>query len=537
MRCLRDRSERLDALLAELETVDDALVGTVVIAAHRLPSVEDCREPPIADREAARAAEAEDPRVVAARAALSIARARQDAGRFPAALAAVDEAAAALGEADFPRVHGEVQLVRGSVLESMGERPQAESVLRDAVIAATRGDDPATAAGAWTELMDVVGVGTARTDEALGFVLATEAAIAEAGDDPVLRRRRLVIEALLWDEKGQPARALELTDAAIALAIDTGADATVMAILHTNRGNMFVDLGRYDEAEAEHEKALAIDLATFGERHPNVASDLMNLARDVGRHDVRRAREQLELARSIREEFLGPESRATGEAALGLANLALDTGDLAEARARGEEALATLTKSLPADHMHFAAVHNHLGIVANRTGRQTDALRHYEELERIVRQAHGEEHPHVATALQNRANVLRETGDFAGALPLYERALAIKEKVRGPNHPRLAPLLAVLARTQLELGRLDEARTAVERSLAIRRAGDGDRDDIAWAEYIEARVTFETPRATTAARARALQQVRRSLATLRDTSPDTAEIADIETWLAAHRGG
>jgi tetratricopeptide (TPR) repeat protein len=312
----------------------------------------------------------------------------------------------------------------------------------------------------------------------------------------------------------------------------------VMAVLHTNRGNMFVDLGRHADAEAEHEKALAIDVATFGERHPNVASDLLNLARDVGRHDVDRARAPLEQARSIREEFLGPESRATGEAVLGLANLALDTGDLADARARGEEALAILAKSLPADHMHFAAVHNHLGIVANRTGRQADALRHYGELERIVRQAHGEEHPHVATALQNRANVLRETGDFAGALALYERALTIKDKVRGPNHPSLAPLLATMARTQVELGRLDEASAAIERSLAIRRATDGDRDDLAWAEYIAARVMFEMPRAPATARAQALQQARRSLATLREIAgSSTPEIVDIEAWLAAHSGG
>ncbi|HET6586037.1 MAG TPA: tetratricopeptide repeat protein, partial [Nannocystaceae bacterium] len=538
MQCLRERADHLEALLVELEAVDVALVGKAVGAALRLPAVADCRAPPTPDRTAA--LEAADARVVAARAALATARARRDAGRYEAGFRAVEEAEDALGDAPFPRVHAEVQLVRARLHDAIGEHAEAESVLREVVLTATAEGDPRTAALAWIDLVEIVGLAPARSEEALAFVLATDAAIAAAGGDPVLRRQRLTAEAIVRLDKGQSREALALQDEALALAMEHEAatDSPVLAVLHTNRGNALVDLGRFAEAEAAHEEALAIDIAAFGERHPSVASDLMNLARDVGRHDLERARELAGQALAIREEFLGPESRATGEVVLTLAINARERGDLPEARALAERALATFTATLPANHMHLAAVNNELGIIANESGRQDEAIAYYREVERIARAAHGDEHPHVSAALQNRANVLRERGDASGAFALYEEALAIKEKTRGLEHPSLAPLLVARADVLEKLGRADEATTSIERALAIHRATDGGAGDIAWAESVKARVAYATAPAGSAARTGALELARRSLAKLRELDPANSEyeIAEVEAWLRVHRG-
>ncbi len=50
-----------------------------------------------------------------------------------------------------------------------------------------------------------------------------------------------------------------------------------MALLWGNLGIAWASKGEYDKAIGYHEKALEVDIATFGESHPNVAGDWGNL--------------------------------------------------------------------------------------------------------------------------------------------------------------------------------------------------------------------------------------------------------------------
>jgi tetratricopeptide (TPR) repeat protein len=148
-------------------------------------------------------------------------------------------------------------------------------------------------------------------------------------------------------------------------------------------------------------------------------------------------------------------------------------GDLDNARALFERALAIHEAHLGADDPTTAKSLNYLAVVLRDQGR-LDRARILHERALAIREAHlGADHPDTATSLNNLAVVLRDQGDLERARTLYERALAIHEARMGVDHPATAQSLSNLAITLASQGDLDQARNLHERALAIREAWFG----------------------------------------------------------------
>ena len=188
-------------------------------------------------------------------------------------------------------------------------------------------------------------------------------------------------------------------------------------------------------ARAAFERALAIDEASFGPDHPNVATDVNNLGtvlRDLG--DLGRARAAFERALEIDER---PSARTTPRWRPASTTWAGCCGTWAIWPARGRPTSGrsrSTRRSFGPDHPKVAIRRQQPGLGAagpGRSGRR--AGRPSSGRWGSTRRTFGPDHPNVAIRVNNLGRVLQDLGDLAGARAAFERALRDR---RGEPRPR-----------------------------------------------------------------------------------------------------
>ena len=194
-------------------------------------------------------------------------------------------------------------------------------------------------------------------------------------------------------------------------------------------------------------RALAIREKALGPDHPDVAASLNNLATlyiDQGRYAE--AEPLLKRALAIREKALGPDHPDVAQSLHNLAVLYQVQGRYAEAEPLYKRALAIKEKALGHDHPDVAtslnnladAVHGPGPVRRGRAALQAGAGDQREGARaRPPRRGHEPQQPGRCCT--------RNQGRYAEAEPLYKRALAIREKALGPNHSFVASSLNRLA--------------------------------------------------------------------------------------------
>jgi hypothetical protein len=240
-------------------------------------------------------------------------------------------------------------------------------------------------------------------------------------------------------------------------------------------------IARYEDAEHLFRRALAIDEASYGNGHPNVARDLNNLA------ELLKATNRLAEAEPLMRRSLAIVDAKYGsvhpELAIRLNNLAgllQATNRLAEAEPLYRRALAIDEASYGNDHPNVAIRLNNLAQLLQATSRLVEAEPLMRRALAIVAASHGNDHPNLAIVLNNLAGVLQASNRLAEAEPLYRRALAIDEASYGNDHPAVAADLNNLAQLLQTTNRLEEAEPLMRRALAIDEASYGnDHPDVA----------------------------------------------------------
>ena len=181
-------------------------------------------------------------------------------------------------------------------------------------------------------------------------------------------------------------------------------------------------MGDYARAEPLYRQALEINKAVLGEKHPDYA--------------------------------------------LGLSNLALlyeSMGDYAQAEPLDRQALETRKKLLGEKHPDYASSLNNLAHLYYKMGDYAAAEPLYRQALETKKAVLGEKHPDYATSLSNLADLYRSNGDDARAEPLASRAVQIQQQlleqtadVQSPRQQltmlravrfRLDSLLSITART------------------------------------------------------------------------------------------
>lgn len=199
------------------------------------------------------------------------------------------------------------------------------------------------------------------------------------------------------------------------------------ATAYNNLGVTLSSLGRYNEAEENHQQALAIWQTVYGREHEDVALSYNNL---------------------------------------GYVHLCL--GRYAEALRCYGEALEIWRGTIGTEHADVAMVYNNMGLSYKRTGDLEQAMRCYQQALSICEKTCGEAHPATAQAYHNMGAVYAAQGNDSLALQFYRRALSIRAGVYGENHPLVATSYNSIGAALDNLGRLDEAMECYVKALISR---------------------------------------------------------------------
>jgi CHAT domain-containing protein/tetratricopeptide (TPR) repeat protein len=226
--------------------------------------------------------------------------------------------------------------------------------------------------------------------------------------------------------------------------------------------------GKYREAVAPAERALALREKALGPNHPDVAQNLNNLA---SLYQVQGAYAKAEplYARvlDIREKSLGPNHLDVAQSLNSLALLYKLRGAYAKTEPLYARALDIREKALGPHHPDVAQSLNNLASLYQVQGAYGKAELLYARALDIREKALGPHHPDVAQSLNNLALLYKEQGAYGTAELLYARALDIREKALGPHHPDVAQSLNNLALLYQAKGAYAEVEALYVRALDI----------------------------------------------------------------------
>ncbi|GBG25815.1 Kinesin light chain 3 [Hondaea fermentalgiana] len=220
-------------------------------------------------------------------------------------------------------------------------------------------------------------------------------------------------------------------------------------------GFLFTSRWLFDSALANYEEALSIRKEALGDRHPDVATTLNNIAGvydDQGRYEEALA--YYEEALLIRKKSLGDRHPDVATTLSGIASVYYSRSRDEEALANYEEALSIREEALGDRHPDVATTLNNIADVYYSQSRYEEALANYEEalsirkeslgdrhpdvattLNNIAGESLGDRHPSVAITLNNIATVYKAQGRYEEALASYEEALSIEKESLGDRHP------------------------------------------------------------------------------------------------------
>jgi len=232
--------------------------------------------------------------------------------------------------------------------------------------------------------------------------------------------------------------------------------------------------GKYREAVAPAERALALREKALGATHPDVATSLNNLAFLYQAQGAYAKAEPLYVrALDIFVKALGPTHPDVATSLNNLAGLYQAQGAYAKAESLYARALDLREKALGSQHPDVAQSLNNLAALYRAQGAYAKAEPLFTRALDLREKALGSQHPDVATSLNNLAGLYRAQGAYAKAEPLYARALDIYEKTLGPHHPLVAASLNNLALLYRDQDAYAKAEPLYARALDIREKALG----------------------------------------------------------------
>ncbi|MBX7080639.1 MAG: serine/threonine-protein kinase, partial [Nannocystaceae bacterium] len=433
--CLHDRLAGFTATIDELTRADRALLDQAVTMAAGLQPVAQCEQ----ERELLRydtpaATQGEDAEAV--RAELARARTAVAAARFDEAWVHAQAASAAGAALDDPRLRAECELMGGAIEQAQGHFDRAAPLLLSAY-------HRAGAAGA-DELAAATATRMVRVSEGLGQLDRAEA----WADD-----------ARMWLERAGELGGVRESDLLAAVA------------------SVQNERGRYADALATAEAALALTRTAEGEHHPDVAISTATVGAQAGMAgDATRARVELERALALGEPLLGEHP----DVAIWIANLGMlaeERGALDEALSLHRRALQILEHTAGPDSPTVAGVEDNIGRVHYLLDQLDEAERHHRRA-LAIRERIGNDGD-LAYSYNNLATLALKRSEPGRAVEALRAAVAAMERSSPGDHPVTATLLGGLA---LALGRdqkYDEAVSTVERAIAMAERTHADAGAVA----------------------------------------------------------
>ncbi len=428
MRCLNLRLADLGALTALLLEPDAQVLERAAQAAASLPPVAACGsaellrapvQPPATPALAGR--------VEAVRALNSQLWALRVAGKFAQGVPLARERTATARKLGYPPLLAEALLLEGQLLQGSGDFKGASKALLEGLDSAEACRHDVVAAKLWIELVFVAGYYQTRHEEAHLWVRRAQAAIARLGGDDALEAALANVEGAVLLSEGRFEEARAVFERALALLRERlGPEDLEVCRVLGNLGTTLAKLGRIEEALALHRQAVELAQRSVGPDHPDVAQYLNSLCTDLDH--LGRREEALPLQRRVlelRERAFGP------------------------------------------DHPLVAGALNNLCVVLGALGRTEEALPLCHRARDVIIRTMGPKSARLPIILNSEGAVLARGGRHAQALARYEEALALREKALGGEHPDLVTDLVGVGQQRVALGQPGKAAAPLVRALAL----------------------------------------------------------------------
>jgi tetratricopeptide (TPR) repeat protein/tRNA A-37 threonylcarbamoyl transferase component Bud32 len=534
MACLDRRLVDLGALVDVLGTNTNAsVIQNSITATHALAPLADCANL------SALAAGIELPadasargRVAELQRKLGTVTALYETGQYKPGLTSAREVVDAAKPLQFAPVLAEALHLRARLEHGSGDAAAAVATYEMAIPAAADARDDVRVAQLWADLVHVLG-SLARADDALKLRPAAEAAFKRAGSPPAVEIKLLAsygdvysAQGKFADAQAQYERALAINDKALGPS-----DHRFASSLLNNLGIAQQQQGAFAEAVRTYRRALAIDEELLGPNHPMLAVVLVNIGVGLAQSgDYDGARPYDLRALAVLEKALGPDHPNVGAVVDNIGAGYLSQGRYDEARPYQFRAIAIFETSGTPGEPYLAGAMANLGVAYLAQHKHADARQAAERSLEIYKKLGGPDHPTVATPLLLLAAIDSARGQHTTALAFYQQALVIYEKAHGAMHPDVATALTGIAQESLALKRVPAARTAAERALKIREQPDMPGFELAETRWALARALWSDVSARSRARTLA-EQAREGFIAAADAG--AKPLADVTAWLAA----
>jgi tetratricopeptide (TPR) repeat protein len=352
-----------------------------------------------------------------------------------------------------PRAQSELYLTLGSIFEQLGQFARADTLLT-------------AAAAVQRSYLDDANVDLAPTLLATALLRTREAKYPEALElakqarglvrslprsNSLVGRAHATVGRVLY-EQGEYDSALVALDSAVML-LDRGDSVTTeFTEVLSELANTHFYAGHYATSDSLNRRVLALSRRLYGDRHPHVGDDLINLGAiqfEQGKYPEaeRYYREALDIFRG----WYGNENPETGSALTMLARAQVNQQRYDDAAIHVTEALAIYRKAYGRRHPRVASAQNELGRIAQRQGRLDDAERAYRDMAAIYREIYDDKHYLIGVAFANLAGVYHDRRDYAQAVTLFRESLRRYTETLEPGHQLLGIGRIRLGRSLLAL--------------------------------------------------------------------------------------
>ena len=258
--------------------------------------------------------------------------------------------------------------------------------------------------------------------------------------------------------KGKYGQGIEVLNDAVRIQSAPGAATADLGESLTELANAQFYAGHLDVSNSLNLRVVAMDRQLYGERHPNVAEDLINLGAiqtEWGHYaeTERYYRQALDIIQS----FYGKDHPETASTMTLLGRSLNAQGRFSESSDMLREALAIQERVYGQLHPRVASALGELGKVAMQQGKLDEAEADFKRQADIYRTVYKGKHYYIGAALVNLGGVYMERKQYAHAEQCFQDALQIYANTLPADHLNVAIARIKLGRALVPQHRYQDA--------------------------------------------------------------------------------
>jgi serine/threonine-protein kinase len=361
---------------------------------------------------------------------------------------------------DEPAVQAELYLTLGTIQQQMGNLERADSLLSTALEqrkALCGNDHPDVAES-------MVALGHLRADqsqyeEAERLIReGLEIAKKNEANDPGALAEATSALGMVLENQGSYDAAIEVLTEAVQLHSKAGSAPGDRGAVVTQLANCYFYDGNYAASDSLNRQVLEIDRDVYGERHPNVASDLINLGaiqQEWGHYPE--AEGFFGQALEIYEGWYGKDHYEVAATLTMIGRALINQDRLSEASELLKRALVIREKVFGAEHPMVASTLNELGRVAQQEGRFDEAEANFRRMADIYKGVYDDKHYLIGVALSNLGGVYLERKNYTYAEGLFREVVRRYGETLSADHLYMGITRVKLGRALLRQQRYAEA--------------------------------------------------------------------------------